>query len=215
LVAVCRWPPRQPAPLVATGARLNPGNGGEGEGPTDDIATQTCRSKTIISTHTLIRSHRLHLPSATGIAAERQALPTVSTLYMELREAPNYVDQAVGAPCAPQLGIASVEISITLAAQRSDSAAQPAAARPHCPRHGRGYDKIIVLPFSDGIKKELARKGAASTQPAKGRSGDRDWTRGKVLCHNKAESEVQPCANSSTGTTASCSQSIHQLPSLQ
>ena len=68
---------------------------------------------------------------------------------------------------------------------------------------------------SDGIKKELARKGAASTQPGKGRSGDRDWTRGKILCHNKAESEVQPCANSFTGTTASYSQSIHQLPSLQ
>jgi hypothetical protein len=71
------------------------------------------------------------------------------------------------------------------------------------------------LQRSDGIKKELARKEAASTQPGKGRSGDRDWTRGKILCHNKAESEVRPCANSFTGTTASYSQSIHQLPSLQ
>jgi hypothetical protein len=47
---------------------------------------------------------------------------------------------------------------------------------------------------SDGIHKELTRKG---------RSGDSDWTRGKALCHNKAESEVasqvQLCANSFTG----------------
>jgi hypothetical protein len=35
--------------------RVCSGNGGEGEGSTADIATQTCRSKTIISTHTLIR----------------------------------------------------------------------------------------------------------------------------------------------------------------
>jgi hypothetical protein len=51
------------------------------------------------------------------------------------------VGQAVGAPYAPQLGIGSVEISTALAAQRSGSAAaarvQPAAARPHCPSHGR------------------------------------------------------------------------------
>jgi hypothetical protein len=115
---------------VATGARLNPGNGDEGEGSTDDIATQTCRSKAIISTHTLIRSHRLHLPSATGIAAERQALPTVSTLYMELREA-EYVGQAVIAPCAPQLGITSADIGAgtgnAAQRQRSTASSGPAA----------------------------------------------------------------------------------------
>jgi hypothetical protein len=83
---------------------LNPGNGGEGEGSTDDIATQTCRSKAIISTHTLIRSHRLHLPSATRIAAERQALPTFSTLYMKLREA-EYVGVGSGSRSALRTAI--------------------------------------------------------------------------------------------------------------
>jgi hypothetical protein len=53
----------------------------------------------------------------------------------------------------------------------------------------------------------VERSSEHPAQPGKGRSGDRDWTRGKMLlCHNKAESEVQICANSFTGTTASCSQ---------
>jgi hypothetical protein len=46
--------------------------------------------------------------------------------------------------------------------------------------------KAELKRICDGIKKELARKGAASTQPGKGRSGDRDWTRGKILCHLQA-----------------------------
>jgi hypothetical protein len=94
---------------VATGARLNLSNGGEGIGSRDNIATHNMLIKDDnIDTHALIRSHRLHLPSATRITAERQALPTVSTPYMELREA-EYVGQAVGAPYAPQLGIAGVD----------------------------------------------------------------------------------------------------------
>jgi hypothetical protein len=56
---------------------------------------------------------------------------------------------------------------------------------------------------SDEIRKELTRKG---------RSGDRDWTRGNILCQRKAESEVQPCSNS-FHWNGCCTQPTH-LPSL-
>jgi hypothetical protein len=79
--------------------------------------------------------------------------------------------------------------------------------------------KVVALTRND-TQQRWNKEGAGEERSSehstgKGRSGDRDWTRGKILCHNKAESEVQPCANSFTGTTASYSQSIHQLPSLQ
>jgi hypothetical protein len=77
-----------------------------------------CWSKTKISTHALIRSHRLHLPSAAGITVVRQAhFLLLRTLYnMQLREA-EYVGQTAGVPCAPQLGTASAELSMALAAR--------------------------------------------------------------------------------------------------
>jgi hypothetical protein len=46
-----------------------------------------------IDTHADPEPQIIHLTSATGITAERQALPTVSTLYTKLREAEQWVRQ--------------------------------------------------------------------------------------------------------------------------
>ena len=82
------------------------------------------------------------------------------------------------------------------------------ASRASSPDEGRGaYAKwhLRSSASSDGIRKELTRKG---------RSGDRDWTRENILCHAKAESEVQPCSHSLHWNDC-YTQLIHQLPSLE
>jgi hypothetical protein len=82
----------------------------------------------------------------------RQALPTAClvlfALYMELREA-EYVGQTAGAPCAPQLGIAGVELSMVLAAQRSGSA-RTASSGPATLPSPRQADHFAYLSFLYG-----------------------------------------------------------------
>ena len=57
---------------METGARLNPGNGDEGEGSTDDIATQTCRVKRELR-QSLFRASSLAPPVVGGGFLERSA----------------------------------------------------------------------------------------------------------------------------------------------
>ena len=82
------------------------------------------------------------------------------------------------------------------------------ASRTFSPDEGRGaYAKwhLRSSASSDGIRKELTRKG---------RSGDRDWTRENILCHARLEARFNHVSIVFTGMAAA-QQSIHQLSSLE
>jgi hypothetical protein len=134
-VAVCifRWGPYS--------------NGVEGRGSKDDITTHNTLIKVgDIDTHVGPEPRIIHLPSATGMNVERQALPAVSYSGMGLREA-EHVGLTAGAPCE------------VLAAQRQRARSQ----RPgHSSRRSWGQQMFQAHLFEldrNGFKLKVRRRG--------------------------------------------------------
>jgi hypothetical protein len=68
-------------------------------------------------------------------------------------------------------------------------------------RHAKWHLRSSVS--SDGIRKEMTRKG---------RSGDRDWTRGNIFCHARLKARFNHVCTNSFHWNDCYTQLIHQLP---
>jgi hypothetical protein len=78
---------------------------------------------------------------------------------------------------------------------RVDSASRTSSPDEGCGAYAKWHLRSSAS--SDGIRKELTRKG---------RSGDRDWTRGNILCHARLKARFNHVPIVFTGMTAAHSQ---------
>jgi hypothetical protein len=90
----------------------------------------------------------------------------------------------------------------------------PTTAAKSLLRHARPRTKVVTLTRNDTCEAQRAAMKIRKELTRKGRSGDRDWTPGNILCHARLKARFNHVPIVFTGMAAACTQSTHQLPSL-